>query len=51
MVAPLEPLKIEKSSTNLDNIDRSSGTLKKYESPTVNLGLVFRDGSAIPNTR
>ncbi len=56
MVSTLEP--IRRDAFAISNLDRnetpvahSSSTLKKHETPKVNMNLVFRDGSAIPNSR
>jgi hypothetical protein len=56
MVSTLEPIRRDVSA--MSNIERnetpvalSSSTFKKHETPKVNMNVVFRDGSAMPNTR
>ncbi len=55
MVAPLEPIRKEKSYNSVErndsSITRSTSVLKRHESPIVNMNIVFRDGSAMPNSR
>lgn len=56
MVSTLEPIKRDCSAmSNVDRnetpVARSSITFKKHETPKVNMNIVFRDGSAMPNTR
>jgi hypothetical protein len=54
MIAPLEPIKKKSSTMSTDRIDtpvERSSNLKRHESPIVNMNHVFRDGSAMPNSR
>lgn len=56
MVSTLEPIKRDGSvMSNLESneipISHNSSAFKKHETPKVNMNIVFRDGSAMPNTR
>jgi len=50
-LVPLEPIQWEKSSSSIEAAPDKGGSLRKHENPKVNLNIVFRDGSAMPNTR